>query len=132
MQAALLRVKLRRLDDWNEKRREVASQYGKLVSIADVGLPIVLPDTLPVWHLYVIRHHKRDVLQKYLQQKGIDTLIHYPIPVHQQSAYLKVFSPKAMELTQTIASSILSLPMYPGLKSDEIVAIADALNTFAG
>jgi dTDP-4-amino-4,6-dideoxygalactose transaminase len=132
VQAALLRVKLRRLDDWNEKRREVASQYGKLVSIADVGLPIVLPDTLPVWHLYVIRHHKRDVLQKYLQQKGIDTLIHYPIPVHQQSAYLKVFSPKAMELTQTIASSILSLPMYPGLKSDEIVAIADALNTFAG
>jgi len=131
IQAALLRVKLTYLDVWNDKRRNIADQYAKRLKDANVVIPTVHPDAIPVWHLYVIRHKKRDALQKHLRNNGIETLIHYPIPVHKQLAYkeFECFSDN-MHLTQNIADSILSLPMYPGLRTEEVETIVKAIHSY--
>jgi dTDP-4-amino-4,6-dideoxygalactose transaminase len=132
IQAALLRVKLTYLDVWNDKRRNISDQYAKRLKDANVVIPTVHPDAIPVWHLYVIRHNKRDALQKHLRNNGIETIIHYPIPVHKQLAYreFECFSDN-MHLTQSIADSILSLPMYPGLRMAEIETITKAVYSFS-
>lgn len=132
LQAAFLRVKLKYLDVWNDKRRNISDQYAKRLKDANTVIPTVHPDVIPVWHLYVIRHKKRDALQKHLRNNGIDTIIHYPIPVHKQLAYreFECFSDN-MHLTQSIADSILSLPMYPGLKMEEIETIVKAIYSFS-
>jgi dTDP-4-amino-4,6-dideoxygalactose transaminase len=133
LQAAFLRIKLKYLDAWNDKRRDISGQYAKRLKDANIVIPAVHSDVMPVWHLYVIRHKKRDALQKHLLNSGIDTLIHYPIPVHKQLAFREFerFSDN-MRLTQSIADSILSLPMYPGLKMEEIETIVKAVCSFNG
>lgn len=132
IQAAFLRVKLRHLDEWNDKRRNISDQYAKLLKDANIVIPTVYLDAIPVWHLYVIRHKKRDALQKHLQDNGIETLIHYPIPIHKQLAYreFECFSDN-MHLTQSIADSILSLPIYPGLRMEEIETIVKAIYSYS-
>jgi dTDP-4-amino-4,6-dideoxygalactose transaminase len=132
LQAAFLRVKLKHLDGWNDQRRNISEQYAKRLKDANTVIPAVHPDAMPVWHLYVIRHKKRDALQKHLRNNGIDTMIHYPIPVHKQLAYreFECFSDN-MHLTQSIADSILSLPMYPGLKMEEMETIVKAIHSFS-
>jgi len=132
LQAAFLREKLRHLDEWNEQRRSIASQYEKLLQDTNIGLPFVHADTIPVWHLYVIRHRERDALQQHLLHLGIETLIHYPIPAHKQTAYRESTFVDQMLLTQQIADSILSLPIYPGLDAEKIEAISRALHNYIG
>ena len=131
LQAAFLRVKLRYLDEWNDKRRNISDQYTKRLKDANIVTPTVHPNVIPVWHLYGIRHNKRDALQKHLLNNGIDTIIHYPIPVHKQLAYreFECFSDN-MHLTQSIADSILSLPMYPGLRIEDVETIVKAIYSF--
>jgi dTDP-4-amino-4,6-dideoxygalactose transaminase len=132
LQAAVLRVKLKYLDTWNEERRAIAEEYAKLLIDSNVVTPAVPSDMLPVWHLYVIRHPKRDALQQYLRTKGIETLIHYPIPIHKQLAYKECdYLAESFQLTRELADSILSLPMYPGLTKDEIEAVAEAIHSFS-
>ena len=131
LQAAVLRIKLKFLDTWNEERRNIAEQYSKLLVDSDTTIPVVPGEVLPVWHLYVIRHPKRDALQQHLQKKGIETLIHYPIPIHKQLAYKEYDClTESLQLTQRLADSILSLPMYPGLKQVEIETVAEAIRSF--
>lgn len=132
LQAAFLRVKLKYLDVWNDKRRNISDQYAKRLKDANVVVPFVHPDTIPVWHLYVVRHKQRDALQKHLRNNGIDTIIHYPIPVHKQLAYKEseYFSDN-MHLTHSIADSILSLPMYSGLKMEEIEIIVKGIYSYS-
>ena len=87
LQAAALRVKLLRLEDWNERRRELAGRYGRLLAESQLTLPAETPGTRHAWHLYVVRSSARDALQSRLTAAGIGTLIHYPTPPHRQQAY---------------------------------------------
>ncbi|MDD4803085.1 MAG: DegT/DnrJ/EryC1/StrS family aminotransferase [Syntrophomonas sp.] len=132
IQAAVLRIKLKYLDAWNDQRRNIAEQYAKRLKDVDIIIPAVLPDTIPVWHLYVVRHQKRDALQQYLRRNGIETLIHYPIPIHMQLAYKECdYLKDSFYLTQSMADSILSLPMYPGLGMEEIETVVRAIRNFS-
>jgi len=117
LQAALLRVKLTRLDEWNERRRIVAENY--LRGLSDqkkLVLPYVPDWADPVWHLFVVRNAQRDALQKSLNDAGIGTMIHYPIPPHLQEAYSELgYNEGAFPLAEQIHKEVLSLPMGPHL-----------------
>ena len=123
LQAAVLRVKLSRLDKWNEKRRRLAGVYKKILEQADVVLPCERRDAKHVYHLFVIRLARRDNCQRFLQKRGIQTQIHYPIPVHKQKAYMAFQGTKELAVTQTICSEILSLPLYPSLTDEEVTYV---------
>ncbi|MCX7112894.1 MAG: DegT/DnrJ/EryC1/StrS family aminotransferase [Proteobacteria bacterium] len=119
LQAALLRVKLRCLDEWNARRQQAAGVYlNQLAGVAELTLPFVPDWSEPVWHLFVVRHPQRDALQQRLQQAGIGTMIHYPIPPHLQRAYAELgFDEGTFPITESIHREVLSLPMGPHLGS---------------
>ncbi len=130
MQAAFLRVKLAVLDGWNAKRRMIASQYSELLAGTEIGLPYVPDYVEPVWHLYVIRSRHRDELQAHLAQQGISTLIHYPIPSHQQACYHS-YQNHTLPVAELLAAEVLSLPVFPGLEQAKIDAVVMALRNFS-
>jgi dTDP-4-amino-4,6-dideoxygalactose transaminase len=116
IQAAILRVKLRHLDRWNELRRKIAALYAELLRDAPIVLPHARPDIEHVYHLYVIQLDERDRLQKELADLGIATSIHYPVPIHLQKAYSdRAVGPGSFPVTEAFAHRALSLPMYPEL-----------------
>jgi dTDP-4-amino-4,6-dideoxygalactose transaminase len=116
LQAAVLRIKLRYLDQWNAARREHAQRYTELLRDTPVHCPVVLPNSEPVYHLYVIRTAQRALLQQALQANNIATGIHYPVPIHQQEAYRSLgLGAGSYPVTEQYASEILSLPMYAEL-----------------
>jgi dTDP-3-amino-3,4,6-trideoxy-alpha-D-glucose transaminase len=129
LQAAALRIKLRRLDEWNERRRAVVARY--VERLADVG-GLVLPGTPewaePVWHLFVVRHPRRDVLQRCLSEAGVDTIIHYPIPPHLSAAYAAVFEPGELPIAERLADEVLSLPVGPHLALEDTDRVAAAVH----
>jgi dTDP-4-amino-4,6-dideoxygalactose transaminase len=127
IQAAILRVKLRKLNEWNERRRTNAKLYNELLSDAQVTTPIEKEYAKHVYHLYVITSNERDMLQKHLMKKEIQTLIHYPIPVHQQEAYaIKANLP----VTEKLCGEILSLPIHPWLREEEIRKVSSCINEY--
>jgi dTDP-4-amino-4,6-dideoxygalactose transaminase len=127
IQAAILRVKLKVLDRWNERRRETAAAYAKELSGSDLILPRVPDWASPSWHLYVVRHIRRDELQRRLADRGMETLIHYPIPPHLQHAYADLrLGRGAFPIAERIADSVLSLPIGPHLDSEMAHCVADA------
>ncbi|MBE0670982.1 MAG: DegT/DnrJ/EryC1/StrS family aminotransferase [Anaerolineales bacterium] len=132
MQAAFLRVKLKHLDEWNMRRTKIASTYlDSLGQLTDLILPSVLDSTEPSWHIFPVRHSRRDDLQKYLKNKGVDTLIHYPVPPHLSGAYADLNMPKGtFPIAEKIASSELSLPMGPHLTLDEVGYITNAIREY--
>lgn len=121
LQAAFLRVKLRHLDGWNERRRTAARTYlESLVSVPNLTLPFVPPWTEPVWYVFVVRHPFRDELQKAVAEAGIGTTIHYPTPPHLQPAYLQLgHTTGDFPISEVIHDSVLSLPMGPHLSASE-------------
>lgn len=127
MQAAFLRVKLVVLDEWNKRRREIADQYSKLLTGADIVLPYVPAYADPVWHLFVIRSKQRDALKVHLEQRGVSTVIHYPIPPHRQACY-QDFSGYNLPIAEKLADEVLSLPMLPLLSRDDVNWVAQVLN----
>jgi dTDP-4-amino-4,6-dideoxygalactose transaminase len=130
MQAAFLRVKLRKLDEWNERRCRVAQDYlRRLGSHSGLILPAVPAWAEPVWHLFVVRHANRGALQQHLAQSGIGTMIHYPVPPHRTAAYAGQ-AHRAEELTcaDRLTQEILSLPMHPWLSSGEVERLCDVLH----
>lgn len=134
LQAAVLRVKLRHLDEWNERRRSIAANYRRaLGAIESLRLPAVSQgpgDVEPVWHLFVVQSPRRDALAAGLTSRGVQTVIHYPIPPHRQRAYAD--SPVgALELPQAdrLAADVLSLPMGPHLSPDQVNAVTYAVGT---
>jgi dTDP-4-amino-4,6-dideoxygalactose transaminase len=129
MQAAFLRVKLACLDDWNSRRRELASQYTMQLQDLDLGLPWVLERAEPVWHLYVVRSRQRDALRIHLEQCGISTLIHYPIPPHRQTCYTE-FSGRSLPIAEALANEVISLPLSPCMTEQEIALVVSALHSF--
>jgi dTDP-4-amino-4,6-dideoxygalactose transaminase len=129
LQAALLRVKLSVLDAWNTRRIEIAARYSKLLAEADIVLPYVPEYVEPVWHLYVIRSKQRDSLKAHLEQLGISTVIHYPVPPHRQACYQN-FSGYNLPVAETLASQVLSLPMSPALEAAKITYVVNAVSQF--
>lgn len=129
LQAAFLRVKLSRLDEWNSRRRQVAAHYLHALSgQAWLTLPHVPDWAEPVWHLFVIRCEQRDALQKTLSDAGIGTMIHYPIPPHLQPAYADLgFKKGGFPLSERMAKEVLSLPMGPHLIETECSSVIKAL-----
>ncbi|MCX7857630.1 MAG: DegT/DnrJ/EryC1/StrS family aminotransferase [Deltaproteobacteria bacterium] len=131
LQAAFLRKKLSYLDIHNEKRRHIAWLYKKELS----DLPLLLPQEAEwahhVYHLFVVRTERRDELLSYLRDQGIYTLIHYPLPIHLQPAYKSLgYAPGDFPKAEKVSSEILSLPMYPSLKEDEVLKVCYAIRKF--
>ena len=132
IQAAVLRIKLKRLPGWNESRRKNAALYNELLTgTPGITTPTEAEFARSVYHLYVIHVGNRDQLQHYLAEKGIATGLHYPMPLHLQAAY-RHFGHQRGDLPATEASAarLLSLPMYPELTQDQIARIADGIKTF--
>lgn len=129
MQAAFLRVKLVVLDEWNARRREIAAQYSKVLADADIGLPLVPEYAEPVWHLYVIRSKRRDALKAHLEQQGVSTVIHYPVPPHRQACY-RDFKGHNLPIAVMLAEEVLSLPMSSFLDAAEVAHVTNALLCF--
>lgn len=135
IQAAILRIKLSRLDKDNQVRREIAKLYVGNINVPVISLP-VSPGFFEnpsvqthVWHLFVIRCKSRDGLQGYLHEKGVETLIHYPIPPHKQLAY-KEFNHLNLPVTEKIHQEVLSLPISPVMTSDEALEVAGAIRNY--
>ena len=131
IQAAVLRVKLRHLDEWCAARRERADRYRTLLAEADVELPVQLPDRDHVYHLFVIRTRNRDALLTQLRESGIGAAIHYPVPVHRQASF-DASGRVAGVLTETERSceEILSLPICPCISDQEMVTIVREVTSF--
>lgn len=132
VQAAMLRVKLPHLPEWNARRKRVAALYAeRLLSSPGLILPTVREWADPCWHLYVIRHPERDRLAAHLAALGIGTLIHYPVPPHLSAAYQSDRSRKgAHPVTESLAESVLSLPIGPHLGEPAAAEVADAILSF--
>ena len=131
LQAAFLRVKLKHLDEWNERRKLVARCY--LESMDDIPglvLPYVPEWSQPIWHQFIIRHVRRDTLQTALHHAGISTLIHYPIPPHLSVAYNEAgWTPGDFPITEEIAQTALSIPMGPHIKPGDIEEVIAAIKS---
>lgn len=131
VQAAVLRVKLRYLDSWNERRRHLAELYTRILGSTEIKLPIDRDYTGPVHHLYVIRLKHREKLQQYLSKKGIQTHIHYPVPVHLQKIYQVLSYEKGdFPVTEKCAKEVLSLPIHPGLVDSDVEFVASTVRDF--
>jgi dTDP-4-amino-4,6-dideoxygalactose transaminase len=128
IQAAILRVKLRYLDEWNERRRVHAATYKRLLTNGPVRTPSVRPEVVPVWHLFVVEVSNRDAVQRALGDAEIETGVHYPIPIHMQPAYRHLGYEKGdFPITERSAEQILTLPMYAELRGSEINRVARVL-----
>jgi dTDP-4-amino-4,6-dideoxygalactose transaminase len=131
IQGAVLNTKLPHLNQWNDSRRRNAELYCKYLAGADVVLPVESEGRKHVYHLFVIRHKRRDALIAYLKEQEIDSLIHYPIPVHLQNAYRHLGLGKgSYPVTETVTDEIVSLPMFPELTEEQIRFVADKIKAF--
>ncbi len=121
LQAAFLRVKLRHLDEWNDRRKKVAQKYFKgLQDVPGIILPHVPDFADPCWHIYLIRSKARDPLRAFCDEKNIGTLIHYPIPPHLSDAYQEMgYGPASFPISEELAQTVLSIPMGPHLTEEE-------------
>jgi len=133
LQAAALRIKLRRLDEWNDRRRAVAVRYlERLAGVEGLVAPRTPEWAEPVWHLFVVRHPRRDVLQRCLSEAGVDTIIHYPIPPHLSGAYAADFERAELPVAERLAGEVLSLPIGPHLSLEDADRVAAAVRDAVG
>jgi dTDP-4-amino-4,6-dideoxygalactose transaminase len=130
IQAAILRVKLGYLDKWNNQRIKTAGLYQKLLKNSSLILPQEQVHSKPVYHQFVIRHKERNRLQKYLLSKGIQAQIHYPLPVHKQRTFIKLGIKAELPKTEQICREILSLPIHPWLKKEDVLYISRCINKY--
>jgi dTDP-4-amino-4,6-dideoxygalactose transaminase len=132
IQGAILRVKLRYLEQWTEARRAHAAQYDRLLADSRVKTPKVMPYSHHVYHIYAVRSPQRDVLQQVLQQQGIQTGVHYPIPVHLQEGYADLgYRAGDFPCSEYVANEVLSLPMYAELEASHINTLVKSLQNFS-
>ena len=131
-QAAVLRVKLKRLDAWNGARADHARRYNELLADTRYGLPTVPPDSEPVWHCYVIECEDRDHVRAHLNDAGIDTAVNYPVPLHLQPVYRSLgYHCGDLPHAERLCKRCLSLPIYPELRPEQIDAVSRALHAAA-
>ncbi|MFZ6026538.1 MAG: DegT/DnrJ/EryC1/StrS family aminotransferase [Chloroflexota bacterium] len=133
LQAAILRVKLRHLSQWNAQRRRLARRYTHYLCDDNLNLPVEPDGCRHVYHQYVIRHDRRDALRDFLEAQGIGTLVHYPVPVHLQPAYRSLgYREGSLPVSEAAARQVLSLPIYPGLHAANVQRVCRAIVAFAG
>jgi len=132
IQAAFLRVKLKYLDNWNARRKEISEYYlTSLQNVKGLTLPWYPEWAEPCWHLFVICHPHRNALQKYLAEKGIDTLIHYPVAPHLSGAYADDYKDRLkLPITEVLAETVLSLPMGPHLSNEQVNYVIETVRSF--
>jgi len=131
LQAAILRAKLEHLADWTDARRRLAARYSELLAGCEVVLPYVDPAADPAWHLYVIRTPARDALLAHLNANGIGAGVHYPVPLHLQPAYADLgYQRGDLPVTETVADTCLSLPLYPEMTDEQQGYVVDAIRSF--
>ena len=131
LQASFLRIKLRRLEDWNNERRRIAEKYKEKIKNPYIVIPEIITNASSVWHLFVIRTERRDELKKYLESNGVGTNIHYPIPIHEQEAYKDLKIEKGeYPMSEMYSREILSIPMWYGISDEEIDYICNILNSW--
>ena len=132
-QAAFLRVKLARLDEWNDWRKQIAKDYLQaLEGAANLTLPHVPDWADPVWHLFMVRHPRRDLLQEHLTANGVGTLIHYPLPPHLQKAYAELgYTRGRFPISEKLADEVLSLPMSAHQTREETSYVVQQLLRFS-
>lgn len=131
LQAGLLRVRLSHLDELTEEKAKIAEKYNKCLNNPKIKLPSIAKGATCVWHQYVISCNERDRLIKYLDDKGIGTIIHYPIPPHLQECYKYLgYKDGDFPITEQLAKAVLSIPMYNGMTNEEQEYVIDALNKF--
>ncbi|HEY5313117.1 MAG TPA: DegT/DnrJ/EryC1/StrS family aminotransferase, partial [Pirellulales bacterium] len=133
IQAGVLRVKLRHLERWNAQRREHAARYAAaLAGVQGIQPLMIEPHNLAVYHLYVVRARQRDALRGYLDERGIGTGVHYPVPLHLQACYRRLgLGPGAYPEAERAAAEVLSLPMFPQLSAADVDAVSAAIKDFA-
>ena len=129
LDAAVLDLKLKYLDEDNAKRQKLAAYYYEMIKNTLISLPVRLPDETNVYHQFPIFCERRDELQEYLKVNGIQTLIHYPIPPHKQECY-KEWNGKSYPITEKIHAQELSIPMNQVVSVDDAKKVVDALNSF--
>ena len=133
IQAAILRIKLKYLEDENRRRNDIAGIYSDSITAPNIKLPVTVPGTYNVYHQYTVRVDNRDELKAFLAKKGVHTAIHYPIPVHSQKAYVDAgYVPEALISTEKTVSRILSLPIFPQLMDSDVLKVTQAINEFIG
>jgi len=131
LQAAILKVKLKKLDEWNMKRRAIAEQYNKGIHNPNITLPFEGDYVYHVYHLYVIQVNLRRSFRDFLAKQGISSLIHYPIPIHHQKFYVDQYESKAdFPVADTLSKRIVSLPLYPYLNKTEVEHIIKVVNSY--
>ncbi len=131
LQAAFLSVKLLHLDDMNAERRRIAERYLNEIQNSKIILPKVCEDSVPVWHVFAIRCKGRDRLEKYLNDLGIETNKHYPIPIHLQEGFRDLgYQQGSLPIAEKISQTELSIPLYYGMKDDEVDYVIRAINHF--
>jgi dTDP-4-amino-4,6-dideoxygalactose transaminase len=131
IQAIVLKNKLKYLKQWNDRRIEIASIYlNTLSNCEQIELPNVIEGNKHVYHIFPILVEKRDNLQKYLASKGIETFIHYPVPIHLQKIFVNKFESKDFKVSEELAGKQLSLPLYPGMKNKDVIKIAETIIEF--
>ena len=130
LQAAILRIKLRALDGWTDKRRRAAAFYNENLAAGGIlTLPRESVWAHHVYHLYVVRSNRRDALREHLAMRGVRTLVHYPVPVHLQPAYMDEISVN-LPVTEQIVDEILSIPIFPEITDEKLQHVADSINSF--
>jgi len=130
LQAVVLIAKLKKLDSWNKKRREIADIYNEMLKDVPLHLPKIPDYTRPVWHLYVIRTEKRDALMEYLKKEGVGTGIHYPIPCHKQPGLDGIIDNTVLPKTEKFANEVLSLPLYPQMSEADVEFVVEKIKKF--
>lgn len=131
LQAAVLNVKLNYLDEWNRKRQNLSALYTRLLKELPVKTPLVHERAEHVFHLFVVRVKERDLLRKFLEERGVQTGIHYPIPIHLQPAYRDLgYREGSFPVAETIAKQIVSLPLFPEMREEEVGAVVNAFKEF--
>lgn len=131
IQAGLLKVKLSHMEELTQERIEICDYYSKHICNSLIEKPEIEENATTVWHQYVIRCEKRDELEKFLLQRGIHTMIHYPIPPHLSKAYEYLHvSPGTLPITEMYANQVLSLPLYNGMTTEEMRYVVDTINCF--
>jgi dTDP-4-amino-4,6-dideoxygalactose transaminase len=131
LQAAVLRTKLRRLDQWNDRRISIANLYNESLRVEGVVLPGRSKISSSAWHLYVLRHPNRDALRGYLENRGVSTMIHYPTPPHRQLAYEEVGNLYALPVAEKLSREILSIPIGPHMTDDHVEYVIRVLNDYS-
>jgi dTDP-4-amino-4,6-dideoxygalactose transaminase len=134
VQAAVLLAGLSRLDDWNDRRRSIAARYTAALEGSPIVPPVQADGACHVYHLYVVRSPERERAREALRQRGIETMIHYPVPVHWQEGYagLVRIGPGGLGVTERLASEVFSLPLYPELTDLEVDRVIEAVSAAFG